>query len=99
VSINRHNYEEFFLLYVDNELQQAERAEVEDFVRQNADLGSELEMLKQATLEQEDFSFDQKELLYKKEDGISLTNYEEFLFYQLMMNLLLKKKMNWRSLF
>jgi hypothetical protein len=78
VSINRHNYEEFFLLYVDNELQQAERAEVEDFVKQNPDLVSELEMLKQATLQQEHFSFDHKELLYKKEDGISLANYEEY---------------------
>jgi len=78
VSINRHNYEEFFLLYVDDELQQPERVEVENFVKQNPDLASELEMLQQATLDTEDFTFDQKELLYKKEDSISLANYEEY---------------------
>ena len=36
--INRHNYEEFFLLYVDGELETAQRATVEKFIEQNPDL-------------------------------------------------------------
>ncbi len=45
--INRHNYEEFFLLYIDNELDGGQQTAVEKFVEQNPDLGKELEMLKQ----------------------------------------------------
>ena len=65
-------------MYVDNELQQAERLEVERFVQQNLDLATELHMLQEATLQTEDITFDQKDLLYKKEEGISLSNYEEY---------------------
>ena len=36
--INRYNYQEFLLLYVDNELNAVERKTVEDFIQQNADL-------------------------------------------------------------
>jgi len=65
-------------MYVDNELQQAERLEVENFVKNNPDLATELELLQQATITNEEVVFDNKELLYKKEDGISLENYEEY---------------------
>jgi hypothetical protein len=79
VIINRHNYEEFFLLYVDNELDAAQRLEVENFAQQNPDLAQELEMLKQSTLiADDDFKFDGKELLFKKEAGINAANYEEY---------------------
>ncbi len=76
--INRHNYEEFFLLYIDNELDGAQQTAVEKFVGQNPDLGKELEMLKQSILTNDNVRFDANEFLYKKEAGISLANYEEY---------------------
>jgi hypothetical protein len=78
VIINRHNYEEFFLLYVDNELPPEDRRAVEEFLQQNADLAEELEMLKQAILPNDNIAFGAKEVLYKKGEGISLQNYEEY---------------------
>jgi hypothetical protein len=84
--ITRYNYEEFFLLYVDNELSAAERKAVEEFVLQNTDLEQELIMLQQSVLKPEsDISFEDKDLLLKQTEEnalINLTNYEEyFLLY------------------
>jgi hypothetical protein len=78
VIINRHNYEAFFLLYVDNELEADERAAVDSFVSQNPDLIKELELLQQVTLADENIQFTSKEVLYKKESGISLADYQEY---------------------
>ena len=81
MNINRYNYEEFFLLYVDNELTQAERTEVEAFVHENPDLEEELVMLKQSMLKPDrSISFEGKEMLMKPEEGglINETTYEEF---------------------
>jgi hypothetical protein len=92
VIINRHNYEEFFLLYVDNELDEAQRLEVENFAQQNPDLAQELQMLAQSTLiADDDVKFNDKELLFKKEAGINAANYEEY-FLLLIDNELTKQE-------
>jgi len=48
--ITRENYEEFFLLYVDNELPATGRQAVEDFVAQHTDLKEELAALLECRL-------------------------------------------------
>ena len=78
MKINRHNYEKFFLLYIDNELQPEQRNEVENFAAQNSYLADELKMLQMSVLPHADVTFVDKKILLKKEDGISLTNHEEF---------------------
>ena len=80
MSINRQNYEEYFLMYADDELSIHQRMEVEWFVQQNPDLAAELELLHQARLVPDDkIVFGHKEDLLKiPEDHINLTNYEEY---------------------
>jgi len=67
MNINRHNYETFFLLYVDNELSAADRKSVELFVQENPDLGNELLALLGTTLPDEKIKFHSKESLFKNE--------------------------------
>lgn len=67
MNINRHNYEELFLLYADNELTAADRKAVEAFVHQNPDLGAELQMLLQTIMPADNISFNNKNQLLKKE--------------------------------
>ncbi len=78
MNINRHNYEEFFLLYTDGELSAPDRIAVEKFVAGNPDLEKELEMLTMTHLQAEPVIFENKEALLKKESGITLTNYSEY---------------------
>jgi anti-sigma factor RsiW len=81
--INRNNYEEFFLLYVDDELDAVSKLAVEDFIQQNTDLAIELEMLIQAKSLPEEIVFSDKESLLRTEGiNINETNHEEyFLLY------------------
>ena len=81
--INRQNYEELFLLYVDNELTPGQRSEVEEFVHHNPDLTNEFNELKQAVMLPDcSMQFTDKGQLFKKEEGINISNCEEyFLLY------------------
>ena len=84
IIINRNNYEAFFLLYVDEELQPAERREVELFIESNPDLAQELAMLHEAKIQPElDIKFlDKTSLLRTEVSDINTDNYEEyFLLY------------------
>jgi anti-sigma factor RsiW len=76
--INRHNYEEFFLLYIDNELSAAERNAVELFVQDNADLKAELNTLQQTVYKADAAVYENKEELLKDEFAVLQQN---LLFY------------------
>jgi len=81
MEINRHNYEEYFLLYIDNELSIAERNAVDVFVEQNPDLHAELEALQQSLfLPEEKIVFPGIEGLFKNENSITISadNCEEY---------------------
>ena len=78
--INLSNYEEYFLLYIDNELSKEQCEAVEAFARQHPHLAAELNMLKDAKLPPEDaVVFSDKSSLYKAADNtININNYEEY---------------------
>jgi hypothetical protein len=66
MNINRLNYENYFLLYVDGELSAAEMQAVEGFATENKDLADELDMLLQTKLPAEaDYPFDNKSILFR----------------------------------
>ncbi|MEO6671357.1 MAG: hypothetical protein ABIN36_17875 [Ferruginibacter sp.] len=67
MNIDRHNYEMYFLLYVDNELSAEDRNAVEQFVAENNDLASELKLLQETALPSEKIVFSSKQDLYKNE--------------------------------
>jgi hypothetical protein len=77
--INKDNYEEYFLLYVDNELTAEEITEVDSFIAKNPGLKMELQMFLDTRLDLEDVKMDGLEELYRYEDGlVNKDNYEEF---------------------
>jgi hypothetical protein len=82
MNITRHNYEEYFILYLDNELGIEDRQRVELFVKEHPDLQGELNLLLQAQLVPNgSFVFNGKEELFKPIDSSSIDsiNYEEWL--------------------
>ncbi|MFM6924990.1 MAG: hypothetical protein ACKOU7_05770 [Ferruginibacter sp.] len=79
MQINRHNYESFFLLYVDKELSAADRKAVEVFVRENPDLQMELSLLQQTVVTDDDIVLNKKDWLYMEEDISALQ--ENLLLY------------------
>ncbi|WP_462252616.1 anti-sigma factor family protein [Ferruginibacter sp.] len=78
MKINRHNYEEFFLLYIDNELSAAEKNAVELFVQDNADLKAELNTLQQTVYKADAAVYENKKELLKDEFAVLQQN---LLFY------------------
>jgi anti-sigma factor RsiW len=79
--ITRYNYEEFFLLYVDNELSAADRQIVERFVAENPDLKEEWDLLLQCRIRPDHhLAFTGRESLLKPEGGLTgdAGNYEEY---------------------
>lgn len=82
-SINRNNYEEYFLLYIDGELPEAGKQAVEQFLLTNPDLAAELELLLQLQLTPENLVYPEKESLFRNEtDQLNFSNSEEqFLLY------------------
>ncbi len=82
MKIDRHNYEEYFLLYIDNELNVEQKKQIELFISENPDLEEELAMLQQSRLIPDNtIVFDKKHLLMQEENDsfINLNNYEELL--------------------
>ena len=82
MNINRHNYEEYFILYMDNELSSDERRMVETFVQNHPDLKEELDILLQYKLVPDNsIVFEGKDELMKVkgESPVTLSNYEEWL--------------------
>lgn len=82
MNINRHNYEEYFILYLDNELSSEQRRSVEEFTQLHPDLQEELELLQQTKFTpDEQVIFSQKEELLFSGDAsfITISNYEEWL--------------------
>jgi hypothetical protein len=68
MDINRNNYESFFLLYLDRELGQTEKQEVEKFLGENTDLQKEFVILQQTIFSPAEIEFEQKELLFREEE-------------------------------
>lgn len=80
MNINRNNYEEYFLLYADNELSKAERKMVEIFVKENPEFREEFCMLKLTiNIPDDEIKLEDKSFLFKNESAffINKTNYEE----------------------
>jgi len=67
MAINRNNYEEYFLLYIDRELGRDEQLMVEDYVRLHPDLEKEFDLLKQTIALPPVTIFEGKEKLFKEE--------------------------------
>ena len=62
-TIHLGNYEEFFILYMDNELTDDQMKMVDSFLAAHPDLQSEFDLLLSTRLPMEEFSFDKESLM------------------------------------
>ncbi|MDP3393457.1 anti-sigma factor [Sediminibacterium sp.] len=78
ITINQHNYEQYFLLWVDGELSPEEKVAVERFMLEHPDLADELALLQDTILvPEEQIIFNGKDQLLKQSTNeITLSNYE-----------------------
>ena len=85
MDINKNNYEEYFLMYADNELSKAERKMVEVFVKENPEFREEFCTLKLTiNIPDNEIKLENKAFLFKNESSflINKNNYEEvFVLY------------------
>jgi len=65
MEINQHNYEHYFLMYIDNELSGEERAAVNDFIMQFPNYANKLETLQQLKISPATLIYENKFSLYK----------------------------------
>lgn len=78
-AIHAGNYEEFFILYMDNELNEEQVKMVDEFLEAHPDLKAEFEMMMSTKLPLEEFSFDKTGLMA---ENMSLSSIdEELLLY------------------
>jgi hypothetical protein len=89
MNITRNNYEEYFLLYADGELNSSDKAAVESFVSIHPDLAEELDMLMESILATTDIIMPNKHLLLKTEEW----NEENLTSIQQQMLLLLDNEL------
>jgi hypothetical protein len=77
MKIDRHNYEEYFILYWDKELTTAQKQAVENFVQENADLQDEFRLFGETRFAPEAaVDFGDKEFLLEN-SSVNITNLEE----------------------
>jgi len=77
MNIDRHNYEECFILYWDNELTASQKQAVENFVKENQDLEEEFNILGQTRfVADNNIELQEKEFLLNN-SFINITNFEE----------------------
>jgi hypothetical protein len=96
MNITRHNYEEYFILYMDNELGSDDRRQVELFIQENPDLKKELQLLLQSRLTPDtSIVFDSKKHLIKQssDELINESNYKEWLLLYIDNELTAAQKM------
>lgn len=79
MNINQHNYEAFFIQYLDKELSATEQLAVESFILDHPSLAEEMEMLQQLRLvPDEELIYHGKEMLLKDASSITENNYVEY---------------------
>jgi len=75
MKINLHNYEHYFLMYIDNELSAQEKTAVNDFIKQYPEYAKELQDLQETKIHPATINYEDKFLLYQlsEQDAACLT--------------------------